>query len=95
MEPNNSNNNQLVVFGENNNNVNQQENNQNPSNNTMRFVQYKKEVILNYDPNVFQNSINNALERYLQQYSSNQALPNGVYLVHIGTLPAKKVVIMR
>ena len=74
MEPNNSNNNQLVVFGQNNNNMNQPENNQNPSNNTMRFVQYKNEIILHYDPNVFQNSINNALERYLQQYSNNQIL---------------------
>ena len=86
MEPNNSNNNQLVVFGENNNNVNQQENNQNPSNNTMRFVQYKKEVILNYDPNVFQNSLNNAFERYLQQYSSNQAsLIQGNMFSYVGS----------
>ena len=47
MEPNNSKNNQLVVFGENISNINQQENNQNPIYNTMRFVQYKNEVILN------------------------------------------------
>ena len=38
----------------------------------MRLVQYKNEVILNYDTNVFQNSIKSALERYLQQYSNNQ-----------------------
>ena len=86
MEPNNSNmiiqNNpqHMTLFNQNNHNSNQRNNQndinvENPSNNSIRVAAYKKEMIINFDPQVMQTSMTNWLNNYV---SNNNAQLNNI-----------------
>ena len=65
----------MTVFNQNNRN-NDQRNNQNdnnlenPSNNSICLAQYKKEIIINFDPQVMQTSIANWLNNYVSNINA-------------------------
>jgi hypothetical protein len=85
MEPNSSNSiiqknpQHMTVFNQNNQNNNQRNNqnnndSQNPSNNSIHLAQYKKEMIINFDPQVMQTSLTNWLSNYVN--NNNVQLSN-------------------
>ena len=85
MEPNNSNmiiqknQQQVTDFNQNNQNINQRNNQndnniENPSNNSIRLGAYKKEMIINFAPQVMQTSMANWLINYIN--NNNAQLNN-------------------
>ena len=69
----------MTVFNQNNQNNNQRNNqnnndSQNPSNNSIHLAQYKKEMIINFDPQVMQTSLTNWLSNYVN--NNNVQLSN-------------------
>ena len=59
----------MTIFQSNQSNEqrnNQNNNNlQNPSNNSIHLAQYKKEMIINFDPQIMQTSLTNWLNNYV------------------------------
>ncbi len=60
----------MTIFNQ-SNQSNEQRNNQNnnnlqnPSNNSIHLAQYKKEMIINFDPQIMQTSLTNWLNNYV------------------------------
>ena len=65
----------MTVFNQNNQSSNQRNNQndnnlENQSNNSIRLAQYKKKIIINFDPQVMQTSIANWLNNYVSNINA-------------------------